>query len=108
MKRFAIVATLLAAAAAAYAQQAGTPPFPPLEVAPQLTGAGEPAKFKPEELEAIGATIASSSSGLNLAGSAARAGADGLHLSARDRRGGALVQGQPGTQGPGAPGCAPE
>src|SRR5262245_13052240 len=58
MKRFAIVATLLLAAAAAHAQQAGAPPLPPLQVAPELTGAAQPAKFKPEELEAIVAPIA--------------------------------------------------
>src|SRR5262249_39665718 len=58
MKRFAIAATLLLAAAAAHAQQAGTPPPPPLQVDPALTGAAQPAKFKPEELEALVAPIA--------------------------------------------------
>jgi hypothetical protein len=57
MKRFAVVVTLLLAAAAGRAQQAGTPP-PPLEVAPELTGAAQPGKFKPEELEAIVAPVA--------------------------------------------------
>jgi len=57
MKHFAIVVTLLVTAAAAYAQQSGTP-LPPLEVSPELTGAAQPAKFKPEELEAIVAPIA--------------------------------------------------
>jgi hypothetical protein len=57
VKRFAIVATLLAAAAA-QAQQPGALPPPPLEVAPELAGAAQPGKFKPEELEAIVAPIA--------------------------------------------------
>src|SRR5215510_12987692 len=57
MKRFAIVATLLAAAAAAHAQQGGTPSLPPLEVSPELTGA-QTSKFQPEELEAIVAPVA--------------------------------------------------
>jgi uncharacterized membrane protein YgcG len=58
MKVCAIVSTLLLAAASAQAQQAGTPPPPPFEVAPELTGAAQQAKFKPEELEAIVAPIA--------------------------------------------------
>src|ERR1700741_4580031 len=58
MKRFAIVATVLLTAAAVHAQQAGTPPPPPLQVDPALTGAAQPAKFRPEELEAIVAPIA--------------------------------------------------
>ena len=55
MKGFAILATLLLSAAAVHAQQ--TPP-PPVEVAPELMGAAQPAKFKPEELEAIVAPVA--------------------------------------------------
>jgi hypothetical protein len=58
MKRLAILAIFLLAAATAHAQQAGTPPPPPLEVAPELTGAAQTAKFKPEELEAIVAPVA--------------------------------------------------
>src|SRR5262245_14546592 len=63
MKRFVITATLLLAAAAARAQQTGAPPPPPHQVDPALVGAGQaapaqPAKFKPEELEAIVAPVA--------------------------------------------------
>ena len=52
-----VVSSLLGVALslAAYAQQ---PPPPPLQVDPALTGAAQPAKFKPEELEALVAPVA--------------------------------------------------
>src|SRR5215831_18018956 len=53
MKRGLVLMCVLAAAA--YAQQ---PPPPALQVDPALTGAAQPAKFKPEELEAIVAPVA--------------------------------------------------
>src|SRR5262245_26253832 len=59
MKRFAAITLLFCAAA--HAQQAATPPPPPLQVDPALTGAAQPAqpaKFKPEELDAIVAPVA--------------------------------------------------
>jgi uncharacterized protein DUF3300 len=54
----AIATWLLAAISFAPAGLAQQAPSPPLAVAPELTGAAQQAKFKPEELEAIVAPIA--------------------------------------------------
>jgi hypothetical protein len=54
MKHLGVLVTWLLVAAA-YAQQPATPP---LQVAPELTSAAQPARFKPEELEALVAPVA--------------------------------------------------